>query len=67
MAVTTRKHPAASSKRQDPAPPAPGVEGQGPTRKEQYAAGKALRESCPRDAHAAWKAASPAGPAPVPL
>ncbi len=26
------------------------------TRAEQYAAGKALRASCPRDAHAAWRA-----------
>jgi len=55
MAVTTRKRPATSSNTQGPAPPAPGVEGQGPTRKEQYAAGKALRETCPRQAHAAWK------------
>jgi len=55
MAVTTRKRPATSSNTQGPAPPAPGVEGQGPTRKEQYAAGKALRETCPRPAHAAWK------------
>jgi len=53
--VTTRKRPATSSNTQGPAPPAPGVEGQGPTRKEQYAAGKALRETCPRPAHAAWK------------
>ena len=28
------------------------------TRAEQYAAGKALRTSCPREAHAAWKAPS---------
>jgi uncharacterized protein (DUF2252 family) len=56
MAVTTRTRPATSSKRQGPAPPAPGVEAQGPTRKEQYAAGKALRASCPRQGHATWKA-----------
>jgi hypothetical protein len=31
------------------------VNAPGPTRKEHYAAGKALRESCPRQAHAAWK------------
>ena len=58
MAVTIRKRPAAASKRQDPASPAQGVEGQGPTRKEHYAAGKALRASCPREAHAVWKAPS---------
>jgi uncharacterized protein (DUF2252 family) len=28
------------------------------TYKERYAAGKALRETCPREAHAAWKAPS---------
>jgi hypothetical protein len=28
------------------------------TFKERYAAGKALRETCPREAHAAWKAPS---------
>ena len=58
MAVTIRKRPAAASKRQDPAAPVTGVEGQGPTRKEHYAAGKALRANCPREAHAAWKATS---------
>ena len=31
------------------------------SRAERYAAGKALREACPREAHAGWKA--PAGPA----
>ncbi len=36
------------------------------TLKERYAAGKALREACPREAHALWK--SPAGrPDPVQL
>jgi len=58
MAVTIRKRPAAASKRQDPASPVQGVEGQGPTRKEHYAAGKALRANCPREAHAVWKAPS---------
>jgi uncharacterized protein (DUF2252 family) len=29
-----------------------------PTRKDQYAAGKALRAGCPRETHAAWKAPS---------
>jgi uncharacterized protein (DUF2252 family) len=55
MAVTSRKRPATSSKKQSPAP---GVEAQGLTRKEHYAAGKALRASCPREEHAAWKAPS---------
>jgi len=58
MAVTTRKRPAAASKRQDPASPVQGVEGQGLTRKEHCAAGKALRANCPREAHAVWKAPS---------
>jgi uncharacterized protein (DUF2252 family) len=58
MAATTRKRPATSSNRQDPAPPASGIEGQGRTRNEQYAAGKALRASCSREGHAAWKAPS---------
>ena len=31
------------------------LDAQRPTRKEQYAAGKALRASCPREGHAAWK------------
>jgi len=55
MAVITRTRSATSSEKQGPALPAPGVEAQGPTRKEQYAAGKALRERCPREGHAAWK------------
>jgi uncharacterized protein (DUF2252 family) len=38
-------------------PPAPVVHSTG-TFKERYAAGKALRETCPREAHAAWKAPS---------
>jgi len=55
MAVTKRRRPAASPKRQVPAP---GVRAQEPTHKDQYAAGKALRASCPREGHAAWKAPS---------
>jgi uncharacterized protein (DUF2252 family) len=59
MAATARKHPAASSKRKDQAGELPdGVTAQGQTRKEHYAAGKALRASCPREAHAVWKATS---------
>jgi uncharacterized protein (DUF2252 family) len=55
MAVTTGKRSATSSKREAPAPPSPAINAHGSTRKEPYAAGKALRESCPRQAHAAWK------------
>jgi uncharacterized protein (DUF2252 family) len=55
MAVTARRRSATSSKRETPAPSSPAVKAPGPTRKEHYAAGKALRESCPRQAHAAWK------------
>ena len=55
MAVTARRRPATSSKSGTPAPSSPAVNAPGPTRKEHYAAGKALRESCPRQAHAAWK------------
>ncbi len=59
MAATARKRPATASKRSDTAGSGPGgVPAQGPTRKEQYAAGKALRASCPREGHAAWKAPS---------
>jgi uncharacterized protein (DUF2252 family) len=38
--------------------PAAAVVGSATTFKERYAAGKTLRESCPRDAHAAWNAPS---------
>ena len=55
MAVTMRKRSATSSKRETPAPSSPAIKAPGPTRTEHYAAGKALRESCPRQAHAAWK------------
>jgi uncharacterized protein (DUF2252 family) len=40
--------------RRNPAPPPEGRGGR--TYAERYAAGKALREVCPRKAHAAWKA-----------
>lgn len=36
---------------------------QGLTRAQQYSAGKALREKCPRDSHAGWKAPSTRAPA----
>ncbi len=39
-----------------PVPVAPGAGGQFPSWKDRYAAGKALRQSCPRESHAAWKA-----------
>jgi len=37
---------------------APSASNFGGTFKERYAAGKALRETCPRDAHATWKPAA---------
>jgi len=59
MAATRRTHEATSSKRQDEAGSAPrGAAAQPRTRKEQYAAGKALRASCPRETQANWKAPS---------
>jgi len=57
MEATTRKHPAMSSKTPGKAGPGPvGVPTQYPTREEAYAAGKGLRPTCPREAHADWKA-----------
>ncbi|MGE5362180.1 MAG: DUF2252 domain-containing protein [Bacteroidales bacterium] len=50
MAVKPRKHSATPS-----TDGAPVLDAQRPTRKEQYAAGKALRGSYPREGHAAWK------------
>ena len=56
MSTTSKRRPATSSKgrARAGAEPARAVV---PTRSwaEHYAAGKALRESCPRDAHAVWK------------
>jgi len=43
---------------------APTVDNAARTFKERYAAGKALREACPREAHAAWKR-PPGRPTPV--
>jgi uncharacterized protein (DUF2252 family) len=50
MIVTKRSDQSVSSRK--PAPPAVNVE---MTYAERYAAGKALREKCPRQSHAAWK------------
>jgi uncharacterized protein (DUF2252 family) len=59
MGATTTRKPVTSSKGRGRATanPAPVVV---PSRSwaEHYAAGKALRETCPRNAHAAWKAPS---------
>jgi uncharacterized protein (DUF2252 family) len=57
MAATTRKHPAMSPKTPDTAASGlVGVPTKYPTREEAYAAGKGLRATCPREAHADWKA-----------
>lgn len=53
MARTTKRKPAAGAAR------IVAVANAARTFKERYAAGKALREACPREAHALWKA--PAG------
>jgi uncharacterized protein (DUF2252 family) len=59
MAVTKSKQPATSSKKgPDKAGPHAGSAPKYATRTEAYAAGKALRASCPREAHAGWKAAA---------
>ncbi|MCG3193687.1 MAG: hypothetical protein DIJKHBIC_02941 [Thermoanaerobaculia bacterium] len=55
MAARARKSRVART----PAPESPAVREAIPSRAERYAAGKALREKCPRTSHAAWKA--PAG------
>ncbi len=55
--ATTAKKSANVSKRGGEAAPGPAVVPHQPaTRAEQYAAGKALRATCPREAHADWKA-----------
>jgi uncharacterized protein (DUF2252 family) len=54
MADTTKSRPGAGG-RKVAEPPTPSTRAY----RERYAAGKALREKCPREAHAAWKA--PAG------
>ncbi len=60
MAAVKDSEPATSSKGRRAAGAEPGRAAvPSRTRAEQYAAGKALREACPRDAHAIWK--PPAG------
>ncbi len=57
MGVTSKRKPGSSQKSRAGAEAEP-VQAVVPsrTRAEHYAAGKALRVSCPRDAHAVWKA-----------
>jgi uncharacterized protein (DUF2252 family) len=55
MPEATTKTPKAASGRRAQAAAAPGPAPR-LTRAEQYAAGKALRQACPRASHAAWKA-----------
>ena len=60
MAATKHRKPAIPSKGSSTAEPGPRRPSAQPrTRAEQYAAGKALREACPRETHAVWK--PPAG------
>jgi uncharacterized protein (DUF2252 family) len=54
MKAITKKRPGTPSKRVSTRDRHPGLG----SRAEHYAAGKALRESCPRQDHAAWKAAA---------
>jgi len=59
MGATAKKQPVTSSKRRGQSgAEAAQVPVQPRSRAEQYAAGKALRTTCPRNAHAAWKAPS---------
>jgi uncharacterized protein (DUF2252 family) len=58
MAVIAPQRSATASTRETPARSSPAIKAPGRTRKEHYAAGKALRASCPREGHAAWKAPS---------
>ena len=53
--ATSAKESANVSKRRGEAAPGPTVPHQEAARAEQYAAGKALRATCPREAHADWK------------
>jgi len=60
MARMPESSPVTSSKGRGRADAESGrVRSQRPSRAERYAAGKALRDACPRTSHAAWK--SPAG------
>jgi uncharacterized protein (DUF2252 family) len=54
--AVTKRQARSSEGRRGPLSAPPGAAAQGPSRKEQYAAGKALRANCPREAHAAWRA-----------
>ncbi len=57
MSATAKTKPTTSSSRSERKGSKPIVaDSPSGSRAEHYAAGKALRESCPRDAHAAWKA-----------
>jgi hypothetical protein len=59
MTRTKKNDPVKSSAPRGRANPEPGrVPSQHPSRAEAYAAGKALRKTCPRESHAAWKAPS---------
>jgi len=53
--MNRKKSPQPSAANAKPSVP---VVGSAKTFKERYAAGKALREVCPRDAHAAWKSSA---------
>jgi uncharacterized protein (DUF2252 family) len=50
MSAARKRHPVTAAK------PAASADVRGRSRQEQYAAGKALRAACPRNAHAGWKA-----------
>jgi len=59
MVQTTKREPVTASKVQGRAESKPGPSAGHPlSRADQYAAGKALRQACPRTSHAAWKAPS---------
>lgn len=55
MAVIIRKRSATPANGSAQVPPPPVIQPKGQTRKEQYAAGKALRAVCPREGQATWK------------
>jgi hypothetical protein len=61
--MTEKKKSKSCAMRQKPAPSEASTIG---TYAERYAAGKALRDACPRKVYAAWKTpAGPPGPGPV--
>src|SRR5512137_135513 len=56
MGIASRRRPATSPKGRDGGGSTPSQDVvPSRSRAEHYAAGKALREACPRQAHAAWK------------